>query len=31
MESEVKVGFQKKDKDRSNLILIALNLSSLFF
>ena len=31
MESEVKVGFQIKDKDRANLTLIAVNLSSIFF
>ena len=31
MESEVKVGFQIKNKDRANLTLIAVNLSSVFF
>jgi len=31
MESEFKVGFQIKDKDRANLTLIAVNLSSIFF
>ena len=30
MGSEVKVGFQIKDKDRANLTLIAVNLSSIF-